>query len=351
VRSRNLACDIVTAVGDGIDQSVLVRWMDEQGLAGGQIREWTVLAGGTQNVLVRFERGDRTYVLRRPPLHLRANSNEVLRREMRVLAALAGSDVPHPEFIAGCPDESVMDGAVFYLMESIDGFNPTVEVPPPFATDMTLQHQMGLGMADALVALGGVDIEAAGLTDLGKLDGFLDRQVDRWLSELAGHSRHDNYPGPELPGVEGVAEWLRARTPATFSPGLIHGDFHLANVLFDRATPRVAAIVDWEMTTAGDPLLDLGWLIATWPSMAGAQLSGLAPITEVVAHYASRSPRDTTQIEWYGVLACFKLGIILEGTNARAYAGKAPRAVGDMLHLSAVGLFERAALIIKNGFE
>jgi aminoglycoside phosphotransferase (APT) family kinase protein len=98
-------------VTEGIDQSVLADWMDGNGLPGGDIVNWTVLAGGTQNVLVRFNRGGRTYVLRRPPMHLRANSNEVLRREMRVLAALAGSTVPHPEFIAGCPDESVMGGA------------------------------------------------------------------------------------------------------------------------------------------------------------------------------------------------------------------------------------------------
>jgi aminoglycoside phosphotransferase (APT) family kinase protein len=337
-------------VTDGIDQAVLLSWMDAQGLPGGPVSDWTVLAGGTQNVLVRFERGGRTYVLRRPPLHLRANSNEVLRREMRVLAALAGSDVPHPEFFAGCPDETVMNGAVFYLMEAVDGFNPTVELPAPFATDAALQHQMGLALADALVALGRVDIEAAGLTDLGRLDGFLERQVDRWLSELEGHSRHENYPGPDLPGVEAVAAWLRERTPTTFTPGLIHGDYHMANVLFDRSEPRVAAIVDWEMTTAGDPLLDLGWLIATWGTMGGPLANGLAPIEEVVARYAAQSRRDMTNIQWYGVLACFKLGIILEGTNARAYAGKAAREIGDLLHASAVALFERAALLIKEGF-
>ena len=344
---------------DGIDRDVLIGWMDDQGLPAGEVSDWTPLAGGTQNVLIRFERGGRRYVLRRPPLHLRRNSNEVLRREMRVLAALAGTDVPHPEFIAGCPDESVMDGAVFYLMELIDGFNPTVELPEPFASDREWQYQMGLAMADAIVALGNVDIEAKGLTDLGHLDGFLDRQVDRWLAELESHKSHENYPGPELPGVDEVAAWLRDRTPKTFTPGLIHGDFHLANVMFDRAAPRVAAMVDWEMTTAGDPLLDLGWLVATWPVQEGGAgaaaqvgaIAGIAPITDVVARYAERSPRDMSNIEWYGVLACFKLGIILEGTNARAYAGKAPRAIGDQLHRSAVGLFERAARLIENGIR
>src|SRR5205085_350370 len=107
-----------------------------------------------------------------------------------------------------------------------------------------------------------------------------------WLSELESHSRHENYPGPDLPGVDAVADWLRAGIPTSFTPGLIHGDFHLANVLFDRRSPRVAAIVDWEMTTAGDPLLDVGWLIATWRTMNDTHLTGLAPIADVVARYA-----------------------------------------------------------------
>ena len=332
---------------DGIDRDVLVRWMDEQGLSAGEITEWSLLAGGTQNVLVRFERGGRAYVLRRPPLHLRPNSNEVLRREMRVLDALAGTDVPHPGFIAGCPDESVMNGAVFYLMEPVDGFNPSVGLPELFATDHAAQHQMGLAMADAIASLGRVDIDAKGLVDLGKLDGFLDRQVDRWLSELEGHSRHENYPGPELPGVDDVASWLRGRVPPSFTPGLIHGDFHMANVMFDFNEPRVAAIVDWEMTTSGDPLLDVGWLVATWNNIGA--LAGLATIGEVIARYAEQSDRDMSRMDWYAVLACFKLGIILEGTNARAYAGKAPREIGDMLHATAVGLFERAAGLIEDG--
>ncbi|WP_431920380.1 phosphotransferase family protein [Amycolatopsis tucumanensis] len=324
-------------------------WMDRQGLPGGPVEDLAPIAGGTQNLMVSFRRGGRAYVLRSGPRHRRARSNDVLRREMRVLAALSGTAVPHPELIAACPEETVLPGAVFYLMEPVDGFNATVELPEPHATRPDLRHEMGLAMADALAALGAVDHERAGLADFGRPHGFLERQVPRWLAELDSYAGYDGYPGPDLPGVEGVADWLAQHVPQRWSPGILHGDYHLANVLFDRRGATVAAIVDWEMSTIGDPLLDLGWLLATWPGtrpMLGwtglATAGDLATEEEIVARYAARSGRDTSGIAWYAVLACFKLGIVLEGTHARACAGKAPRAIGDRLHAAAVGLFEQA---------
>ena len=126
-----------------VDLDILTRWMDEQGLGSGPITDDALLAGGTQNILLKFTRAGRGYVLRRPPPHLRANSNETMRREARVLAALAGSDVPHPGLIAACPDETVL-GAAFHLMEPIEGFNPTTGLPPLHAGSETIRHRMGL---------------------------------------------------------------------------------------------------------------------------------------------------------------------------------------------------------------
>jgi aminoglycoside phosphotransferase (APT) family kinase protein len=126
-----------------LDFGVLDRWMDEEGLPGGPFEGIRVLAGGTQNLLVRFQRGGRDYVLRRPPRHLRPKSNDSLRREGRVLAALAGTDVPHPGFLAGCFDETLMNGAVFYLMEPVEGFNATTELPDFHAADASVRHAMG----------------------------------------------------------------------------------------------------------------------------------------------------------------------------------------------------------------
>lgn len=336
-----------------VDFAVLGAWMDEHGLPAGPFESVEELTGGTQNTLVRFARGGRGYVLRRPPRHLRRSSNEVLRREARVLAALARTAVPHPGLIAACPDESVM-GAVFYLMEPVDGFNPSVGLPELHASDAALRRAMGFEVADAIAALGALDHEALGLADLGRPEGFLERQVDRWLAELDGYGRLEGYPGPELPGLDRVAAWLEVNRPPTWSPGIMHGDYHLANVMYSHTGPELVAIVDWEMCTIGDPLLDLGWMLSLWPDPdhpvlvagAAAELGGFPTRDELVARYAERSTRDTSAIDFYRTLACFKLGIILEGTNARAHAGQAPKDTGDLLHAIAVSLFDQALRII-----
>src|SRR4051812_25969602 len=341
---------ILPAELDGvIDPDALVAWLDEQGLPGSGLDDAALLPGGTQNILVRFTRAGQPFVLRRGPRHLRPRSNDQLRREMQVLAALAGTDVPHPALIAACPEEGVLGDAVFYVMEAIEGFNPTVELPELHAGDASVRHGMGISVADGAAALGAVDHVAVGLGDVGKTDGYLERQVPRWLGELESYGRHDGYPGPDIPGLDAVATWLDVNRPASFQPGITHGDYHLGNVMFRYDGPELAAIVDWEMVTVGDPLLDLGWLLATWPSpgeasIAGglAALGGLPSPGELVHRYGERTTRDLSAITWYEVLACFKLGIVLEGTHARAFAGKAPVAIGDLLHATTLGLFARA---------
>ncbi len=337
----------------GVDLGVLRRWMDEHGLGHGELEDVCLLGGGTQNVLLRFIRAGRGYVLRRPPLHKRANSDETMRREARVLAALASTDVPHPGLIAACGDEAVL-GAAFYLMQPIDGFNATVGLPPLHASDARVRYAMGLAVVEAAAALGRVDYLAVGLGDFGKVEGFLARQVERWRSQLESYAGFAGYGTPKLPEVDAVAAWLEARRPLQFTPGILHGDLHLANVLFRPDGPQVAALVDWELATIGDPLLDLGWLLATWPdprhtdemAIAPVDSTGLPEPDELVERYAGGSTRDLSAIAWYGVLACYKLGIILEGTHARACAGKADPAIGDALHATAVGLFRRAARFI-----
>lgn len=333
-----------------VDLDRLAAWMTEQGLGSGPIEGAHLLGGGTQNILLRFDRDGRGYVLRRGPVHKRANSDETLRREARVLAALAGTDVPHPGLIAAHGDLDVI-GAAFTLMEPVDGFNATVELPEPHRSDPAVQHAMGLSMADAISALGRVDIEAKGIVDLGKPDRWLERQVERWRSHLAGYTGSPGYDGPDVPGVERVAAWLDAHRPAQWTPGLIHGDFHFANVLISRTEGTVAAIVDWELATIGDPLLDLGHLLATWPDPASGRttmlaLPGLPSRQEVIDRYAAGSARDVAAVGWYQVLACYRLGIILEGTHVRACAGQAPKETGDALHAMTVGLFEQALRLI-----
>jgi aminoglycoside phosphotransferase (APT) family kinase protein len=334
----------------GVDLEKLAGWMDGQGLESGPIEGAELIAGGTQNILVRFRRGERTFVFRRPPPHKRANSDETMRRESRVLAALAGSDVPHPALIAAEPDVEVL-GAAFYLMEPIDGFNASMGLPEPHASDPAMQHAMGLSMADAIAALGRVDFRSVGLEGLGKPDGWLERQVERWRSHLASYDAIEGYRGADIPGVDQVAKWLDERLPSSWTPGLIHGDFHFANVIIKPDRGELAAIVDWELTTIGDPMLDLGHLLATWPGTGGQVAAGLGVYAlpspdELIAQYAKGSTRDLENVGWYHVLACYRLGIILEGTNARADAGQAPREVGDLLHAHTVHLFEQALSLI-----
>ncbi|BDE11270.1 MULTISPECIES: phosphotransferase family protein [Mycobacterium] len=338
-----------------VDLDAVARWMSTQGLGEGPLQDVTAITGGTQNVMLRFTRSGRSYVLRRGPRHLRARSNSVILRETRVLAALADSDVPHPHLIASCDDTSVLGDAVFYLMEPIEGFNAGEGLPPLHAGNAEVRHGMGLSMADALAKLGAVDHVAVGLADYGKPEGFLERQVPRWLSELESYQEYDGYPGPDIPGIEEVAGWLERNRPTSWKPGIMHGDYHAANVMFSRTGPEVVAICDWEMSTIGDPLLDLGWLLATWRQDDGSSVfshalggtDGLASTDELLARYAENTTRDLSHIDWYTVLACFKLGIVIEGTLARACAGKAEKEVGDQLHAATVHLFERALRLIE----
>lgn len=329
--------------------------MDGCRLGRGPIGDIAPIGGGTQNVMVRFVRDGRPFVLRRGPLHLRPHSNAAIRREIRLLDALASTIVPHPGLIAACPDEDVLDGAAFYLMEPVDGFNAKIELPALHAGRADLRNRMGLEIVDTLAAIGEVDHRAVGLGGFGRPDGFLERQVGRWLAELESYRELDGYAGGTLPGVDMIADWLERRRPASWTPGLIHGDYHLANVMYSRQGPEVVAVVDWEMATIGDPLLDLGWLLALWPDDTDgpdvldsrlAAAGGLPTGAELVARYAQRSSRDLSAMPWYSVLACFKLGIVLEGSYARAQAGKASREIGDGLRATTLTLLERARRII-----
>lgn len=332
-----------------VDLQELTKWLDLEGIGDGPITDVRTVGGGTQNVMLRFWRGSTELVLRRGPRHLRPGSNASMIREIRVLGALADTDVPHPRLVASCPDPDVLGGAVFYVMRPVAGTNPVIDLPDPVENDPHLRHNFGLAVAEALAKLASVDHEAVGLGDLGKPAGFLQRQVERWRAELDSYGSMSGYPGPDLDGIEILGEWLAANQPEPSATGLIHGDFHLANVMMAE-DGGVAAIVDWEMCTLGDPLLDLGGLLVTWPRQNDTGLfdtkvgraGGLPRREEVVSAYAKRSTRDLRALDWYTAMAGFKLGIILEGTYARSCAGLAPPKVGEKLHAAAGVLLGRA---------
>jgi aminoglycoside phosphotransferase (APT) family kinase protein len=329
-----------------VDLGALINWMDHKHLGHGEFTAVTPLTGGTQNILLRLTRGGRDYIFRRPPPTPRKDSHDVMRREARVLGALHGTSVPHPGLIASEPDESPL-GYAFLLMEPIDGFNPSEGLPAFHASDPAVRTRMGLSYVESLAALAEVE---ADLPNFGHPDGFLERQVGRWQAQLEGYSRVDAWPGLDC-DVNRVADWLERNRPTDYRPGLIHGDCHLANTMFEHQSGELAALIDWELATMGDPRLDLGWIIATWPDAAGRDTVGLIitpwdgfpDIDTLIAHYGERTSRSLDSATWFGVLACYKLGILLEGTYARSLAGRAPIAVGERLHAATLALFDRAA--------
>jgi aminoglycoside phosphotransferase (APT) family kinase protein len=330
----------------GVDLDVLRNWLDEQGVGAGPLLDLDVLSGGTQNVLLAFTRAERRYVLRRPPLHKPPRADETMRREARVLGALAGTGVPHPELVAVCADTAPL-GAAFHVCAHVIGFSPWEGLPEPHRSDLGLQHATGLAVADAFARLARVDLDSTGLSDLGRSQGWLERQVQRWAHQLHGYAELDGQGEDRLPGADVVRAWLEAEQPSTCTVGLVHGDAHLGNVLVRPGGSSVAALVDWELATVGDPLLDLGQLLATWPvqgSVYGERVDapGLPSTDELVERWAAGSGRSVQALPWFHVLACYRLAVLLEGTWARARAGLAPRVTGELLHARALGLVQQA---------
>lgn len=324
---------------DAAAVAALGAWLRERGI-GSAVSDVEPLAGGTQNVVVRLRVDGRRLVLRRPPPHPRPNSNRTMQREIAVLQTLAGSTVPHPEFVAGCEDLDVL-GVVFYLMEDVDGFNPATEVAGAYVADPQMRRRVGLNYAADLARLSAAPWQGRPLQQLHRPGSFLARQVPNFLGLLESY-RHERYR-PEALEVGRLADWLGEHRPPDGEPGIMHGDAHLNNVLLRREVPEVAAFVDWEMCTVGDPLLDLGWILVCWPDdpdpiNAGrelAALGGLPSRTELVEAYADAGGRSAEHLDWYIAMACFKLAIVIEGTYSRYLAGQAHREAGERLHDSA----------------
>ena len=254
--------------GDGdrtrglVDPDRLGQWMDAEGLPGsGEEIQATFVTGGASNELFEIQRGEHRWALRRPPRMVPEGRNETMLREYRILKALADSNVPHPAVRAVCAEPSVL-GATFYLMDFVDGWSPIGEPhwPEPFGSDLGARQGLAFELVDAIAQLSRVDWRARGLEGLGRPDGFHDRQVDRWYAHLS------RFEFREIPGLDEAGDWLRGHRPRNYHPGIMHGDYQFANVMFHHGGPaRLAAIVDWEMGTVGDPLLDLAWVVMGWP--------------------------------------------------------------------------------------
>jgi aminoglycoside phosphotransferase (APT) family kinase protein len=309
-----------------VHEERLGAWMDTQDLPGrGEPLTSKFISGGASNEIFEIRRADFRAVLRRPPRVVPKGRNDTMLREYRVLHALNGTDVPHPEAYAACSDDAVI-GSSFYLMSLVDGWSPMNMDgwPEPFDTDLEARYGLGIQLVDGIGRLARVDWKAQGLEGFGKPDGFHDRQVDRWMAHLNAVKFRD------LPGLEVTAEWLSNHKPSHWEPGIIHGDYQFANVMFSHGAPaRLGAMVDWEMSTVGDPLLDLAWVMNGWTDPGEDRTKGYVDCTgmpsrkEMLDHYATVSGRDVDEIDYYIILARFKLAIVLEAGYARVVAGEA----------------------------
>ena len=338
-------------VDTGVDLAVLGDWLEGQGLGSGSVSEARPLAGGTQNLLLRFEFGGRTLVLRRPPFDKGANGDETIRREALIVRALDDTDIPHAQVIATEESPQVL-GAAFMVSEAVDGLPATGVLGGRYRSDHEWQHEIGMSMARIAARLGALDHGRLGLTHLAKPGSFLGRQVSRWQGQLESYHRYPGYEALADGAPDRVSEWLASNRPPDASPALMHGDYHAGNVLLHPARAGVAAVLDWELATIGDPLVDLAQLLVSWPDRNGRSTVSanvdptiapwLATSEELVAAYRERSDRDLSSLVWYEVLACFRLAAILEGSWARACAGRAPLDVGRRLRRSAERLLGRA---------
>ncbi len=307
-----------------IDFQRLAQWMDDFGLAGkGEPIKYRYISGGTQNEIYEVRRGGLQCAMRIPPVSAPAGRDDGIHREWRIIEALDGTDVPHTEAVAMCTDTSVL-GRAFYLMGFIDGWSPMDQRgwPAPFDADLEARQGLAFQLTEGIALLSKVDWQAKGLHDLGRPDGFHERQVDRWTAFL------NRIKGRELPGFDVAADWLRAHRPLDYIPGLMHGDYQFANVMFRRGAPaRLAAIVDWEMGTVGDPKLDLAWMLQSWPEDTSsptatfssyADLFGMPSRSALLARYAAVSGRQVDDIDYYLILARWKLAVVLEQGFQRA---------------------------------
>ncbi|MFJ4847995.1 MULTISPECIES: phosphotransferase family protein [unclassified Streptomyces] len=306
----------------GLDLDRLRRYLDAQrpGLLRGPL-DGELIEGGRSNLTYAVSDGTARWVVRRPPLgHVLATAHD-MGREHRVISALRDTPVPVPGTVILCEDPEVL-GAPFYVMDFVEG--------TPYRTEKQLTalgpdrtRAIVLALVDTLVALHAVDPGAAGLGDFGRPDGFLERQLRRWGKQLdASRSR-------DLPRIDELAAALGARLPASGPPAVVHGDYRLDNVLVG-SDDTVRAVLDWEMSTLGDPLTDLGLLLmygelrptpGTPVSVTGGA-PGHPSAAELLERYAAGSGRDVSSVAWYTAFAYFKLAVILEGIHYRYTLGR-----------------------------
>lgn len=326
--TTNSAAPVPSVPGDptGVDTQRVSRWLGENIEGAVAPFRFDLIAGGRSNLTFMVTDADGAkFVLRRPPLgHVLATAHDMA-REHRVIAAVGQTGVPVPPALGLCTDEAV-NGAPFYVMGYVEGVVlDSVEKAEQLPVE--LRQKAAEHLIDVLADLHDVDVDAVGLGDFAKRTGYVERQVKRWSTQWA------NSKTRELPAIEEVARVLGEHIPQQHGVAIAHGDFRFGNCLTDVQQGRIAAVLDWELCTLGDPLADVGYLGVYWfdgqaanirandPTSAG----GFPSYEELVQRYAVRTGRDVSGIDYYIAFSCFRLAVISEGVYARYLHG----AMGD----------------------
>jgi aminoglycoside phosphotransferase (APT) family kinase protein len=309
---------------DGLDPERLETWFRDAVAGAAPPLRFERITGGRSNLTYRvFDSEGGRWILRRPPLGATLGSAHDMGREHRILTGLVGTAVPAPRPLAICTDPAVI-GADFYVMELVDGLVLRDEDDVRAAFDEPARRHLGEALVDTLADLHAVDPDAAGLGELGRRDGYAERQLKRWMRQWEASKTRDLEAMDETHGL------LSARVPAQDSTSIVHGDYRLDNVI---VTPEgeIAAVLDWELCTLGDPLADVGQLLVYWaedtdevvPLTRSPTLApGFPRRDELVERYAARSGRDVSGLDFFVALAYWKLAAILEGVFARFSAGQ-----------------------------
>jgi aminoglycoside phosphotransferase (APT) family kinase protein len=314
---------MVTAATLGIDAAPVTAWLEANVAGASGPFAFQLIAGGHSNLTYRVTGADGTrYVLRRPPLgHLLASAHD-MGREHRVISALSDTPVPVPAALGYCADAEVT-GAPFYVMAYVDGHVLRDRAATEAVLDPPARQRAGQSLVDTLAAIHAVDLDAVGLADLARHEGYIARQLKRWYGQWEQSKTRP------LPAVDRVHDHLAARIPEQGPATIVHGDYRLDNTMVSERG-EVVAVLDWEICTLGDPLADVGLLHVYWTgpgdeasAWAGSAttVAGFPDRAELLARYAEVAQRDLSGIDFYVAFAYWKLACILEGVYARYRAG------------------------------
>jgi aminoglycoside phosphotransferase (APT) family kinase protein len=341
--------------GEELDYAALADYLRQNLPGGAEGVEIEQFPHGHSNLVYLVRTGRREYILRRPPLGTLAPKAHDMAREYRILHAVHPHFPEAPEVFLLCEDPSVI-GSAFFLMERRRGVVIRAVVPGELAAVPDYPRQVSEAFIDCLVRLHSIDVSQPGLSSLGKPDGFVERQVRGWTE------RWNRAKTAELPGMDCIVGWLNNCLPPSSGAALVHNDYKLDNVMLTPSGHRVEAVLDWEMTTLGDPLADLGLTMCYWTWAGIAAQDDPHPATPAVTaqpgwytrdrfleRYAERTGRDLTHIRYYEILGIFKLAVILQQIYYRFHHGQTQDERFRTFDRRVYGLVRLAASLIDKG--